>query len=109
MYGKKMEEKRAYLTVKDLMERFNVTRQTIFNWTKGGLLKGYRIASKIFYKPEDVDKSLVDVNEYRRLRNNGEDYQGTNHIPYYKMKKLNSIVKKFFSIIKKDRFKDNKK
>ncbi len=88
-----------YLTTNEVIKLFSISRQTLYNWTKGGLLKAKRISRKIFYSQEDINNSLKDVNEYKRIRNNDEDYAGTNTMPYHKEKKLKNIIKKFWRIV----------
>ncbi len=56
------------LTNREVCEIFQISRQTLYNWTKGGLLKAHRIARKIYYKPEEIDEALKSVNDYQRLR-----------------------------------------
>lgn len=83
-----------FLNTKDVREMFGISRQTLYNWTKGGLLRAYTISGKIFFKIEDINNSLKDINEYRRLRHKYEDYVGTDMIPYSKLKKLKKSLNK---------------
>lgn len=87
------EEGTKLLNSKDIIAMFGISRQTLYNWVKGGLLKGYRIAGKRFFKREDINNSLIEINEYRRIRDNHSDYEGSTKLPYYKIKKLRSTIR----------------
>ena len=55
------------LTNREVCEIFQISRQTLFNWTKGGLIKAHRVARKIYYKPEEINEALKSVNDYQRI------------------------------------------
>ncbi|MEM4260946.1 MAG: helix-turn-helix domain-containing protein [Candidatus Woesearchaeota archaeon] len=56
------------MTIKDLCEYFQITRQTLYNWTKGGLIKAYRVARKVYYKPNEVEEAMVRINDYSKTK-----------------------------------------
>jgi len=92
------------ITTRELTSYFRVTRATIVNWTRGGLLTAYKIGGRKYYKDKEVLKALMPINEYRRIRNNNEDYQNSTSLPYYKIQKFVRIVAKFCNIIMNDKF-----
>lgn len=51
-----MMNKSELLTAKEVMSLFSITRQTLINWGKKGLLNPIRIGTKtIRYKKSDVE------------------------------------------------------
>jgi DNA-binding transcriptional MerR regulator len=48
------------LSTADLAEMFNVTRQTIHNWERQGLIAGIRVhkRGKVFYDPAQIKELL---------------------------------------------------
>jgi excisionase family DNA binding protein len=49
-----------YWTRKKAAEVLNITLPTLRKWTKAGKLKGHKIEGRVFYKPEEIDSSLVE-------------------------------------------------
>jgi excisionase family DNA binding protein len=57
-----------YLTRKEVCKLLQVSEVTLLEWTKAGIIKGYRIQSRIRYKRSEVEESLqrIDNIKYRR-------------------------------------------
>ena len=51
-----------YLTVKETAEFFSVSDVTIWQWTKKGLLKSYKIANRKYYKQSEIENALTEMN-----------------------------------------------
>jgi len=49
----------SYLTIADLLEKFPITRPTIYSWEKKGLLKRIPIGGRVFFDPNDI-KTLIE-------------------------------------------------
>ena len=49
-----------YWTRKKTAEELNITLPTLRKWTKSGKLKGHKIEGRVYYKPEEIDSSLVE-------------------------------------------------
>ena len=49
-----------YWTRKKTAEELNITLPTLRKWTKSGKLKGHKIEGRVYYKPEEIDTSLVE-------------------------------------------------
>lgn len=47
-----------YISVRDVSEIFRVSTVTVGDWTKKGILKSYRISSRIRYKRDEVLAAL---------------------------------------------------
>jgi excisionase family DNA binding protein len=46
------------LSVKELTEMLRVSKVTILNWTKQGVIKGTKIERRVFYKKQDLEECL---------------------------------------------------
>jgi hypothetical protein len=59
---------------KDLLKRSDVSKllrislTTLNDWTKRGLLQSYRIGNRVFYKPDEVEESLMQVKNLKYKR-----------------------------------------
>ncbi|MFC5410666.1 helix-turn-helix domain-containing protein [Larkinella bovis] len=48
------QQPNAFLTRQEVADIFKVTKVTIWDWTKKGLIKSYRIGNKVRYKESEV-------------------------------------------------------
>jgi excisionase family DNA binding protein len=57
-----------YLTRKEAAELLKISLPTLHEYTRHGLVKGFRIGSRILYKLEDLeqDMKIIAVNRFRR-------------------------------------------
>jgi len=57
-----------FLTRKEVCKLLQVSPVTLNEWTKTGIIKGYRLNSRIRYKRADIENSLKEVKsiKYRR-------------------------------------------
>lgn len=51
------------LSSKDVALLFKATPQTIYNWTKEGKLKVYGIGARRYYKRNEVEQALIELNQ----------------------------------------------
>jgi len=51
-----------YLTRKETAKLLHISLPTLNEWTKEGILKSYRIGSRILYKPEEVLETVTQRN-----------------------------------------------
>ena len=63
-------EQIEYLTRKEVCKLLQVSPVTLNEWTKTGIIKGYRLNSRVRYKRADIESSLLEVKslKYRRGR-----------------------------------------
>src|SRR5436309_340315 len=47
-----------YLTRKEVAHLLKITLPTLHDWTKNGLLKAYKIGTRVLYKPNEVKDAL---------------------------------------------------
>jgi hypothetical protein len=43
-----------------------ISKVTLYNWTKQGKLKQYRIGYRIFYKYSEIQEALVQLKKYKK-------------------------------------------
>ena len=49
-------------------EYLGVSLPTLNDWTKNGIVKGYRIAGRVRYKLTDVENALKEIETYKNKR-----------------------------------------
>lgn len=47
---------RPFLTAKDVADKLQVSRLTVYRWVKEGYLKAFKIGSVMRFDPDEVDK-----------------------------------------------------
>ena len=55
-----------YLTRKETAKRLGISLPTLNDWTKTGKIAGYRIASRIRYKEDELEAALTQIKTRRR-------------------------------------------
>jgi hypothetical protein len=57
-----------YLTRKETAEFLKISLPTLHEYTKHGLVKGFRIGTRVLYKLEDLEQDIksIEVSRYRR-------------------------------------------
>lgn len=48
------------LKVKDVAKKFGVSRQTIYEWRKNGLLPSFNIGRSVYFNPDEVQKRIEE-------------------------------------------------
>ena len=56
-----------YLTRKETANLLRVSLVTLHDWTRKGIIKGYRFNSRIRYKRHEVENTATEVKKYRRV------------------------------------------
>lgn len=54
-------EEETYYTVQELVERFKVTKQTIYNWIKSGRVRAVRFGNRILITRTEVLRLLHEI------------------------------------------------
>lgn len=52
-----------YLTRKEVAELLKVDLSTIHNWCKSGKLLPYGIGKRVYFKREDLERSIIPLNK----------------------------------------------
>ena len=62
-------ENTEYLTRAEVADLLRISLPTLNDYTKTGVIKGYRINGRVLYKRDEVEKSLEEIQtiKYRRL------------------------------------------
>lgn len=55
-----------FLTRKQTAQKLGVSLPTLNEWTKTGLVQGYRIASRVRYKEDEIAAALIQIKTGRR-------------------------------------------
>ena len=50
-----------YLTRLEVAKLFKVSKSSVYNWTRKGILNTYQIGGRVFYKLEEVEDALVKL------------------------------------------------
>jgi excisionase family DNA binding protein len=59
------KEPTDYLTRKEAAQLLSISLPTLNEWTKTGLVQGYRIASRVRYKRAELETSLTQIKTRR--------------------------------------------
>lgn len=51
----------AFLTRNEVAEMLKVDLSTVHNWTKSGKLKAYSIGTRVYFKRDEVEQSLIQL------------------------------------------------
>jgi excisionase family DNA binding protein len=52
-----------YLSRLQVCDLLGITLPTVNDWAKRGILIAYRLGNRIYFKPNEIDKSLQRINE----------------------------------------------
>ena len=55
------ENKNEYLKRAKVAEIFGVSTVTIWEWSKKGILKSYKIANRVYFKRNEIDQALIKM------------------------------------------------
>lgn len=55
------KESHEMLSRIDTAKKLNVSLPTLNSWTKEGIIAGYRIGHRVYYKLEDINNALVKI------------------------------------------------
>ena len=50
-----------YLTYLQVCDILQITRPTVHSWVKSGILKGYRLGNRVYFKRDEIDKALTAI------------------------------------------------
>ena len=56
------------LTRKEIAKLLRVSLPTLHDWTKRGIIKGYRIEGKVYYKRSEIEESLTEIQAQKYSR-----------------------------------------
>lgn len=56
------------LTRRETSKLLRVSLPTLHDWTKRGIIKGYRIEGKVYYKRSEIEESLTEIQAQKYKR-----------------------------------------
>lgn len=48
-----------YLSANEVCEEFGITKPTIYDWKKRGILKSYKLGAKVFYRFDEIEGAMI--------------------------------------------------
>ena len=57
------QDERKYLTRKDVTELLSISMPTLHDWCKKKILNPYRIGNRVFFKSDEIDLALRQINQ----------------------------------------------
>lgn len=60
-------QKIEYLTRQETANLLKISLVTLNDWTKKGVIKGYRFNSRVRYKRNEVEQTATEMYKYRRV------------------------------------------
>jgi len=52
-------EPKLYLSADQVCERFSVTKPTIHEWKKRGILKSYKLGARVYYRLDEIENAMI--------------------------------------------------
>lgn len=49
----------CYLSADEVCKRLSITKPTIHEWRKRGILKTYKLGSRVYYRMDDIENSMI--------------------------------------------------
>ena len=56
---RKNAKETTYLSAQDICDKFAISKPTIHEWRKRGILKPYKLGSRVYYKLEDIESAMI--------------------------------------------------
>jgi excisionase family DNA binding protein len=64
------QKRSEYLTRKEVSQKLKISLPTLHDWTKLGLLKSYKMGSRVYYRSDEVEHAVEGKNlNSKRLKN----------------------------------------
>ena len=55
----KDNEPKRYLSADEVCKRLGITTPTIHDWRKRGILKTYKLGSRVYYRMDDIENAMI--------------------------------------------------
>lgn len=52
-------EPKRYFSADQICERFSITKPTIHEWRKRGILKSYKLGARVYYRMDDIENAMI--------------------------------------------------
>lgn len=50
---------KRYLSADEVCERFGVTKPTLHEWRKRGILKSYKLGARVYYRLDEIEDAMI--------------------------------------------------
>lgn len=51
-----------YLSTNEVCEEFGITKPTIYDWKKRGILKAYKLGARVYYRFDEIENAMITIN-----------------------------------------------
>lgn len=51
--------KPRYLTANQVCEEFGITKPTIYDWKRRGILKSHKLGSRVYYRFDEIENAMI--------------------------------------------------
>lgn len=58
----KDNEPKRYLSADEVCKRLSITKPTIHEWKKRGILKSYKLGSRVYYRFDEIENAMITEN-----------------------------------------------
>lgn len=52
-------EPKRYLSADEICNQFDITKPTIHEWRKRGILKSYKLGSRVYYRLDEIENAMI--------------------------------------------------
>lgn len=52
-------EPKRYLSADEVCKRFGVTKPSIHEWRKRGILKSYKLGARVYYRLDEIENAMI--------------------------------------------------
>lgn len=59
--SKKTKESTRYLSAQEICENFSITKPTIHEWRKRGIIKCYKLGSRVYYRWNEIEEAMTVI------------------------------------------------
>ena len=57
------KEPTEYLTRHEVAEMLKINLSSVHNWTKKGIITAYQIGGRVYYKRQELEASIIELNK----------------------------------------------
>ena len=50
---------KRYLSADEVCDRFGITKPTLHDWRRRGILKSYKLASRVYYRFDEIENAMI--------------------------------------------------
>jgi helix-turn-helix protein len=74
-------------SIQQIAERYDVSKTTVHDWMKKGLINGFKQGKGRFFYLHELDQRLTDYKYFKMLQDTGEIPKGKSYMEYHKERK----------------------